>query len=323
MYKGRLFSAGNTSYPNRLYWSKLPGDSRSIEDWRYDDASVNVEGGHTEIGSTGNDPIVALYAMSNQLLIFKKHGLYRLIGDRPSNFTVEKVDASFDTPAHTAIIPYGDSLVFMTKDGLCSFNGITVRQLADANYIKDILKHSFTYDSKGAYFDGKFYFSIRENDYSTTNAIIEYDPLRSSYMIRRGFFVADLYSNGNALFMINNTARYVYRFNEGDSYDGALIHAWWRTPRTDFLDKTSIKALRTIAFKGSSDTQARIKINVDIDDHTDIYSMQLDGSSIFVKELPVKNEGRTLSVKLYNENGGSFSIDGGMEIIFEKWRRSE
>ncbi len=323
MYKSRLFSAGNPTYPNRLYWSKLPGDTRSIEDWRSDADSVNVEGGHTEIGSTSNNPIVAIHAMSNQLLIFKKHGLYRLLGDRPSNFTVEKVDATFHSPAHTAIVPYGDSLVFLTRDGLCSFNGVTVRRLADADYIKEILKRSYTFSSKGTYHDGKFYFTICEDDYSTTNAIIEYDPLRGSYMIRRGFYVADIHATEAKLLMINNSLRYVFGFNEGDSYDGKPIEAWWKTPRTDLLDKTSVKALRTLAFSGSSSTNSCLKADVTIDGHTDTYSIQLNESNKDIIEFPLKNEGRTMSVKFCNENGGNFSVDGGIEILFEKWRRSE
>ena len=32
-YRSRLFAAGDSSCPNRLYWSKLPGGSRTIESW--------------------------------------------------------------------------------------------------------------------------------------------------------------------------------------------------------------------------------------------------------------------------------------------------
>lgn len=323
IYKSRLFSAGNPSHPNRLYWSKLPGDTRSIEDWRSDVDSVNVEGGHTEIGSTSNDPIVAVHAMSNQLLIFKKHGLYRLLGDKPSNFTIEKVDATFNAPSHTAIVPYGDSLVFLTDEGICSFNGVTVRRLGDADYIKDILKKSYTFDSRGAYCDGKFYFTLRENKPSSTNALIEYDPIKSAYMIRRGFFIADIHTSGNNLLLINNSLRYVFRFNEGNSYDGVPIEAWWKTPKTDLLDKTSIKAMRTLAFYGSSDTNSHLKAEVTMDEHTDTYSIQLKDSDKSLKEFPLKNEGRAMSLKFFNENGGDFFIDGGVELLFEKWRRCE
>ena len=91
MYRNRLFSAGDPEHPNRLYWSELPGSGRSIEGWGPVEASPNVEGGHTEVGDTGGDPITGLAALSNQLLIFKRHAVYRLLGDRPGNYIVEEV----------------------------------------------------------------------------------------------------------------------------------------------------------------------------------------------------------------------------------------
>ncbi|HMM30349.1 MAG TPA: hypothetical protein PKB13_01090, partial [Clostridia bacterium] len=73
MHYGRLFAAGSLYdiNPIRLYWSKVPGDLRSIEDWTADDASPETSGGYVEVGSQ-NDPIIGLCALSNQLLIFKR-----------------------------------------------------------------------------------------------------------------------------------------------------------------------------------------------------------------------------------------------------------
>ena len=82
LYYSRLFAAGDPAHPCRLYWSCAPGDARTVEDWSQDDASPNVSGGHVEVG-TDSDPITGLFALSNQLLIFKRDSLYRLLGDRP------------------------------------------------------------------------------------------------------------------------------------------------------------------------------------------------------------------------------------------------
>ncbi len=86
-YYGRLFAAGDPAHLSRLYWSQAPGDARTVENWAQDAASPNTGGGHVEVG-TGADPITGLFALSNQLLIFKQDTLYRLLGDRPSNFRV-------------------------------------------------------------------------------------------------------------------------------------------------------------------------------------------------------------------------------------------
>lgn len=318
MYKGRLFCAGTQANPSRLYWSQLPGSTRSIEDWSPVEASPNVEGGHTEIGDTGNDPIVGLHALSNQLLIFKRHSLYRLIGDKPSNFIVECLDPLFSSPPHTAIVPYGDALLFMTKDALQAFNGVSVRPLADSQCIYKLLKNASIQDCRGAYARGKFYFSLREG---STDLLVEYDVRRHTYMLRRGFSIRDICSRGDHLYLVNN-ARYICRFNEGNTYDGQPIEAWWKTPVTDLMDKGAVKALRSLGLRGTSDGSSLL-VDVCVGNTTATHSLLMPEDETDVLEVPLKNEGRTFSFKLYNEHGGHFSIKGGLELLFEQWRRVE
>jgi hypothetical protein len=121
MHYGRLFAAGDKRYPVRLYWSQVPGDYRSIEDWTADDASENTGGGYVEVGSN-SDPIVGMCALSNQLLIFKRDSLYRLLGDRPSNYRIVQVNAEIEETTNDAIILYGDTPIWMTKAGLYFFD---------------------------------------------------------------------------------------------------------------------------------------------------------------------------------------------------------
>ncbi len=70
LYFGRLFAAGDPAAPSRLYWSKAPGGGRTIDDWRSDETSENASGCYADIG-VDDDPITGLFALSNQLLIFK------------------------------------------------------------------------------------------------------------------------------------------------------------------------------------------------------------------------------------------------------------
>ncbi len=77
LYYSRLFAAGDADYPSRLYYSQAPGDERTVENWASAEESANVGGGHVEIG-TDSDPITGLFALSSQLLIFKRDSLFRL-----------------------------------------------------------------------------------------------------------------------------------------------------------------------------------------------------------------------------------------------------
>lgn len=317
MYRGRLFAAGDPENPDRLYYSVLPGSGRTVEDWGYVEASPAVEGGHTEVGAIGGDPIVAIKALSNQLLIFKKNSLYRLIGDRPSNYTIEHIDADMLNTKHTSIAVYGDVLYFVTRDGLYYYNGVTVRPCPDMRLIKCIMAKADLNKCRAVIVDGKLYFNYASG---MDDEMMVYDIEERKYMRRNGFDISDLAAIGGKLIMINRK-RILYEFGASSSYDGEPIEAFWRTPYTDLGDKAAIKSPRMLYLRGRGDG---IKVEVELDGKTSAYYTPLrkDGSEK-VTELPVFNEGRCLSLTFANVNGGFFELTGGVELEMGLRRRTE
>ncbi len=319
MYRSRLFSAGDPNHPNRLYWSQLPGSGRSIEAWGPVPASPNVEGGHAEVGSIGSDPIVGLAALSNQLVIFKKHSMYRLLGDKPGNFTIEEVDSRAERTANTAVVASGDVLYFMTAGGMCCFNGVTAAPMRDARRIRLLLEEGDVSASMGALCRDKLYFSMRD---ARGDALIEYDLVRGVYMLRRGFSVRALCARDGALYLIDG-ARYVCRFNQGEDYAGAPIPAWWRTPETDLREKSTVKGMRALYLRGRSDRrESATLVDVKTSALVQTHRLLLPENASEVLEVPLQNEGRTFSLRIYNEAGGSFALASGAEIEFEQKRRT-
>lgn len=320
MYRNRLFAAGNSEHPNRLYWSELPGSDRSIESWGTVEASPNVEGGHTEVGDTGGDPITGIAALSNQLLIFKRHAIYRLLGDRPSNYIVEKVEFRGETPAHTAVVPSGDALYYMTKSGLCCFNGVSAAPMGDARRIRDLLEAADTSCAKGAISADKLYFTLTHKG---SPAVVVYDLVRGAYMLRNGFTAHDICARHGTLYLVDG-ARRVCRFGEGHSYDGAPIEAYWQTPLTDLREKGCTKCMRELYLRGSSAFSGSvILMDMTVGKNTAMHRIRVPDSRAEVAEVPLVNEDRTFSMRFYNEAGGHFVVEGGVELMFDERRRSE
>ena len=186
LYFGRLFAAGDREHPARLYWSQAPGDGRTIEDWSADESSENVSGGHVEVG-TDSDPITGLFALSNQLLIFKKDKLYRLLGDRPGNYRIVPVEAALAQPIHTACVLYGDRLFFLTDKGLYFYDGQTVRRTAHGADLVPLLQQVDFSAAASAACGDTLYFAVKEHAASVHNdLLIEYDVLRDCFLLRRG-----------------------------------------------------------------------------------------------------------------------------------------
>ena len=142
-------------------------------------------------------------------------------------------------------------------------------------------------------------------------------------MLRRGFTANDLCARGGTVYLLDGGRR-VCRFGEGTTYDGAPIAAWWQTPLTDLYDKGCVKSLRDLYLRGSSDVQGSvILMDLSIDNHTATHRMRVPDTRATVLEVPLLNEGRTFSMRFYNEAGGRFMLEAGIELHFDERRRTE
>ena len=124
------------------------------------------------------------------------------------------------------------------------------------------------------------------------------------------------------MYLINDK-RFLYRCNEGESYDGDPIHAWWRTPMTDLYDKAGIKGLRELYLRAQPMTgDGALIIESTAGTVTETRRVLLPDSETEVLEVPLQNEGRTFCLKFSNEAGGRFSVQGGVELLLERRERT-
>lgn len=137
-------------------------------------------------------------------------------------------------------------------------------------------------------------------------------------MLRRGFTIADIYAHDGTLFLINSS-RYLYRFEEGTSYDGAPIDAYWRTPLTDLQHKEGIKTLQELFLRGLGEGGGEgsvIVVDARVGHHVLSYRYLMPAHEEDVLEIPLKNEGRTFAFCFSNETGSRWRILGGVQLVF-------
>lgn len=316
-YYARLFAAGDSRNPSRLYYSQAPGDTRSIENWASAEESENVGGGFVEIG-VGSDPITGLFALSNQLLIFKRDSLYRLLGDRPGNFRIQPVNGTMQQPVHTACVRVGDVLYFLTSDGMYYFDGQTVQRKADADKVSLLLQHADLTECMAAARGDRLYFAFRETAHEGANeAVLIYDLARGTYMLRRGFQARGLFAAGGMLYLLDGNG-FVCRFEEGETYDGARIDAYWKTPMTDLDSKAVNKRLEELYLRGSGGI---LSVEAVTESGTVYNERLMPGESERILELGLNGDGRAFQLVFRNVNGSHFTIDGGVELILDIQRR--
>ena len=316
LYFGRLFAAGDPHAPSRLYWSKAPGGGRTIDDWRSDETSENVSGGFVDVG-VDDDPITGLFALSNQLLIFKRDSLYRLLGDRPSNYRIIAVDAAFRQPLHTACVRYADRLFFLTEGGLCYYDGQTVRRSAAFRALEPVLRYANLGGIRSAACGDTLYFAIRARYGAPYNdTLLEYDVLRDRFMLKKGFTAADLCTVHGALHMLTGAGKYVV-FDGNTSYDGDPIDAWWNTPAIDLGRKDVSKTLLRLTASGAGN----IAVRAASDGGTYETTVRLSTVPLSVTEIPLRGAGRVFRLRFSSVNGQPFTLDAPVTLLFDQQKR--
>jgi hypothetical protein len=142
MFYGRLFAAAhrsNADHPLRLYWSCLPGDGRTIEDWTMSDASIDTSGGHVDIGDPSDGYITGLVTCGSQLLIFTQTRLWRLYGTSPSSYTLDLV-GEMESPRVSSAVEINGAIYWLTVSGLQYYNGSYIAKVSDSGNLKNVLE---------------------------------------------------------------------------------------------------------------------------------------------------------------------------------------
>lgn len=346
MYYGRLFAAANKSnkdFPRRLFWSRLPGDGRTIEDWTSDDASVDTSGGHVDVGDPSDGYITGLVECSGQLLIFTLNRLWRLYGSSPSNYRLELVGA-LDSPRISNPIEANGTVYWLSRTGISYYNGSYISASDDdyntRNLLTDLPKSvldAMDHDTvNGVLFDNSIMFAFDLSPES--GAVLLRYELQTGNVIRYVVPCADFKQQftdsmirdfGSETGAVNYEARYLQAIVHSDNtmsmtqwhswgrqtrgwYNGAPLHSEWESDWTDMRQPEVVKKAHTVIMRGSGVFDLTMDSEVS---GTTIHVVMPDTKSR-VKELsPHYGEGRSMKMKISSDM--MFEIEPYVSMIFE------
>ena len=270
-----------------------------------------------EVGDTTADPIIGICELSTQILIFKRYSIYRLYGDRPSYYTVERVEKFTENMSNAGVAVKTDIPYWLTKSGIKLFNGADM-QLLDGgqNYLCSFIDTIKTVSQSKAFTANiKLYFTCRVGSTGTyDDSVIVYDTVNGTYMVRDGFKIADMCAFENTIYLINDTG-YLYEFDKGEKYDGQAISAYWQTQPTDLTLKYVNKQLKEVYFRAGNVGSVIILETFNGNSRNRERRVIQNDDMI---DLPMNNQPcRRFSIKLSNEAGSHFTIYGGIQIQYE------
>lgn len=115
IYKNRVFTSGNSTFPYRVFFSDISSTASEPESFRTND--------YIDVSRNDGQDIRGLYAYNDKLYIFKDKSIWELQGDSASNFILNQTSDSRGTISHNSIVQADGILYFVDRDGCYGYDG--------------------------------------------------------------------------------------------------------------------------------------------------------------------------------------------------------
>ncbi len=305
LHYDRVWGACIKAYPDRVCYSKAfdPADWSSPE-----------EAGYIEIPTWNGGSVLALKTLYNDVVVFKDYDVYRIYGTYPGSYEVTRVHGITGPIARRSIVQAGDIVYFLGAEGLCGYDGVRAVPLGDRKLARFFshINREYTKYACATVCGDKIYLALPEGDTATfNNAVVEYDTRDGTYMIRRGFRVDTFLEYDGKLLFANDT-RFIYEYGVGNTYDGAAIECWWKTPVFDLAAKNITKTSTLIYAAASGAGQAggtgSILLSADFDGKLRQRQFDLPQQTRNMR-MPIRSRGRRLQFTFSNVEGSSFTLN--------------
>ncbi len=288
----------------RIY-ATVAGESNSL--WFSDDFDPSnwntslEEGGFINFDDDGGRVIKAV-SFLDHVYVFRDYGIVRLTAyGSQENYSVSKIYASASRIIADTIALCGDRIVFLTDEGLFSFNGYTLTHIASK--IENLFYGDRT-EARGAYVKGHYYLACRlradekeilsETDHgSTNNCVVRINLKTGDTDILRGADVKGLVSveclhiSEMLVFFRGEHSHDIGMMSESGKLFSTLLPKHWESAQTDLGRADKTKTVRTVNVSTSTD----LNFTVTLDGKSKTYFVK---GGTEPKKIVVNKKGKTV-----------------------------
>lgn len=232
-YRSRVWIAGNSNYPDRVYFSSLPSaEATPVITWDTDVATGNW----IDISPSDGDNITGLKRSKNALVVFKQNHIYRIYSVAE---TEPDPKINVGTYSNESIVETKDGLYFHHPTGFYSLNENGAQEISKP--IIDIVNAITVanYSKVCGWQDGDHvYWSVGDvtiGDVTYTDLTVRYTISTQTwthYQYPQQFLMKSEYNDGTTLFrLVGDNNGNVLKVNVGNTDNGtpinySLIHSW-------------------------------------------------------------------------------------------------
>ena len=249
-YNERIWGGAVKGEPDALYYSR-PYDPA---DWTAPGSSEEPEEGAGEIHqpSWDGDSFTVLKNFGDQLIAFKGHRVWRVMGIGPAEYTfVEQYGGGTLYPNTVEVDK--ERIYLAETDGISAYDGMTVNPFnrgALEQFWKTVNRNAMS-QMCSAFFKQKYYLAVPTGNSEVNNAMIVYNTEDGSFLIYTDIFIESMMPSFDTLYVTSSSLPgkvMVMNYNSWDTGFTSGKQAKWTTPWMDFNYKTIAKGGYEIYF---------------------------------------------------------------------------
>lgn len=259
----RLFVSGNTSAPNRIYFSGIALFSTLPAVDFPADNFIDIPKQDT------GDVITGLMVFRDELFIFRRNDVWALLGSGPEDYTLQEINNRVGALGHRAIANTGNSLVFVSQghifeyaDGVLQDIGLPVQSLIGSLNFSNVF---------AAYYPAKKQVWIGAGTSgAANNRVLMFDTVHRAWSVFDiGLKCACVFAgagDGGELYGGSPAVSKAWRLDNGTSDDGAAILFSYTTKHFSMQAPQHIKNFRRLYFNiNTTQPDAPFTVAVSVD----------------------------------------------------------
>ena len=273
-FRSRVWIAGNSSFPDRLYYSSLPTKvATPAITWDTDVAT----GQWIDISPSDGENITGLKRSKASLLVFKPSHIYRVY-----SITETEPDPKINvgTESQESIVEAKDGVYFHHRSGFYVYSDGAVQEISKPiiDIVKNITLANFSKVAGWLETDGDHVCwsvgSVTVGDITYSNTVVRYTISSKTWTLYSypfQFLNSSNYNDGsNVYIVIGNTNGEVLKYDTGNTDNAtaisySLIHAW------DLVDGSAIteKNVTSMVFLHDGGAGTNVQYQTDYDLESD------------------------------------------------------
>lgn len=251
-------------------------------DWKKADQTIPENGaGEVNQPSWDGDAFTALRSFGSQLIAFKRTRVWRVLGTSPGNYEFREQYGGGMPYANTIAVD-AERIYGLTDQGVVVYDGNTVDPFLQTQCC-DIWRRmtkSALNQSAACLFRGKYYIAFPIDGSTINNAVVVYNSIDGTWLLRNDITVESFLTTENALYYTNSsTPGLVWRWNEDAWQTGIASTApcRWVTPWQDLGYKRMNKGpFKVYLLAEVKDKPAVLKISLQTDKRMQTKEIRID-----------------------------------------------